>query len=295
MRLQGLRPRGDAPLPGLAQQPARRAARELKDLAALLQAVQREADRHVRAAGEQLEEDAALDACEVRESVHIDVARAAEGALRQAREQTAKALGGVRVLRADGGEESAHDKGKVLQLLPQGSARHPRGLRHSGLVEARGAQLVHGAQEFQLQLRRAARARVDAQAGIDPVQGQGHAEQPPARLQGLAARRAQLGLHLPRKAREGQHLGIERQARPRDAGQLPLRLVAVLLRHEQHAPALSRERRAAYLLHYERGLTRSGPACYQSKQGLRPPFRSCLHYIITRADFKTLEKPTLLC
>ena len=50
--------------------------------------------------------------------------------------------------------------------------------------------------------------------------------------------------------------------------QLALGLVAILLRHQQHAPALSGERRAAYLVHDQRGLARARPARYESQHVL---------------------------
>ena len=121
------------------------------------------------------------------------------------------------------------------------------------------------------------RLRVYAQPRVYGVERQRHAEQPSARVHRPPPARAELGLHLARKAGEGQHLGVQRQAWPRDARKLALGLVAVLLRHQQAAPALVLRSGAAYFVHDLRGLARAGPACYESQHGSRPPhFRATL-------------------
>ena len=276
-RLQRLHAAGHTSLPRLAQQPPRRAAGELEHLAALVEGVESEADRHVRAAAHELAEELHLHAGEVREAVYVDVARAAEGALRQAAQQLREPVRGVRVLGAYGGVEGAHDEGEIRQLLAQRAGRALRGLHGLFRREARGRELVHCGQELALQLRRAPRARVYAQPRVYGVERQRHAEQPSARVHRPPPARAELGLHLARKAGEGQHLGVQRQARSRDARKLALGLVAVLLRHQQAAPALVLRSGVAYFVHDLRGLARAGPACYESQHGSRPPhFRATL-------------------
>ena len=158
-------------------------------------------------------------------------------------------------------------------------AHHARGKAAKVSRErlARGGELVHRGQKLTLQLRRAPGARVDAQPRVYGVERQRHAQQPPARVQRTPSASAELGLHLTRKAREGQHLSVQRQARPRDARKLALGLVAVLLRHQQAAPALVRRSGAAYFVHDERGLARARAACYESQHCSRPPhFRATL-------------------
>ena len=150
---QRLHAAGDAALAGLAQEAARRAARELEHLAALLERVQREADGHVRAPVQELREDLHLDPREVREAVHIDLSGAGEAALRQAAQELGEAVRGVLPAGACGGAEGAHDEGEVRELFAERSARAGRRLQEFRLVEPCCGELVHGGEQLGLQLR----------------------------------------------------------------------------------------------------------------------------------------------
>ena len=91
-----------------------------------------------------------------------------------------------------------------------------------------------GGEQKTLGLRPAAGPVVDLQPGTHGVQGQGHAEELPALVQhgsGLAP--VKLG-HAAGKTREAEHLRREGETVPADAAELPLGLMAVLLRHQEH-------------------------------------------------------------
>ena len=135
-------------------------------------------------------------------------------------------------------------------------------------IHAENTYIVDRAEQRLLHLRPAGSRTEQPQPRRDLIERQRHAQQAAARVQAPGPARAQLGLQLPRKAREGQHLREKRQARPRDPRKLALGLVAILLRHQQHAPALSGERRAAYLVHDQRGFARARPARYESQHVL---------------------------
>ena len=266
-RLHGLDARGYALLAGMAQEIPRRGAREVEELAAVVHAVQREAERHVRAVHE-LAYDALLLRGEVREAVYIHLAVPGEAAVRQARGEQAEPVGGIRPAGADRGLKALAYEREVAQLVPERARqRHCGGLQLLRAVLG-GRQLVHGGKELKLQLRRAARAGVHAQAAVHGLERERHAQQPPARRQRLFAAGAELGLHPPGNAREAQHLGVQRRARPGNVRQLAFGLVAVLLRHEQDAAGPAGLDALAQLVHYSRGLAGARAAGYDSEHGL---------------------------
>ena len=201
---------------------------------------------------------------------------AAEAAAGQALEQQGEAVGGVEVFRPDGGAECAGYEREVCELLAQRAAGEAGGLKQFGLREPGGGELIDCAEQLGLQFGRAARAGVDLEARVDPVEGEGHTEQPPAGVHGRAPARAELGLEQPCEAGEGQYLGIERQAGPGGLGELALGLVAVLFGHEQHAPGLARAHRTADFVHDPRGLARAGASGNKSEHWPR-----LLRHIIT--------------
>ena len=148
-----------------------------------------------------------------------------------------------------------------MQLVPQ----RPRRLGRGGGVQrlrgdAAGLALVHRLLEPQQQRHLAARRGKDPQMGAHGVHRPGQAEQPPAGVQRFCFfAAARFRFHPGGQAREGQHLRPQAHPVAADGQQLPLRLVAVLLRDDQHAFAALRQT-AADILHDGGGLA-----------GLRPP------------------------
>ena len=261
---------GHAALLRRAQQPPGRAPAELKQLVVRVERVQRQADGHVRPPVHQRADHELLLAGEVGEAVYVYVPAAGHGAALQRLQQLAQPGGGVAARAAGGGVKGPAEQREVAQLVGQGPPGPAGGLLQQLRRERGGAQLVQGVQQLQLQLRRAPRPAVGPQAAGRALHGQGHAEQPPGGVQRSPAARPQLGLHPPGQGGEAQHLGVEGHARRRHAGELALGLVAVLLRHQQYAPALAALHGQAYLLHYLRGLAGARAAGDYPQHSLSP-------------------------
>ena len=132
-------------------------------------------------------------------------------------------------------------QGHVAELVAQCAAAALPG-REQGLRAYPGRlQLVHGGEQHPLQFRLAAGRAVDLQPGIDLIQCQRHAKHTPALVQHTFSGAPLAGHGAPGKSGEAEHLRVQGQGVPAAAAQLPLRLVAVLLGHNEHtaAPALT--------------------------------------------------------
>ena len=137
----------------MCEQDACRAPGSAEDLAAAGGLIEREADRHVRAGGQQRAHDGQLLPRVVREAVEVEMSRAAKRARGDALGQAGQPVGGVCVpLRGHGVIRREHER-KVAQLVAQiaGAARG-RGLERVGR-DARGLELVDRAEERLLHLR----------------------------------------------------------------------------------------------------------------------------------------------
>ena len=130
------------------------------------------------------------------------------------------------------------DQSHVPQLPVQPVAAALRRLVQFLGPHAGALQLVHRLQQHALQFRSLPGRAVDLQVRPHSVQGQGHAQKPPALVQQRGGQAPVLLGHVPGQACEAQHLRRAGQSVSADAAELPFCLVAVLLGHQQHPPAL---------------------------------------------------------
>ena len=252
------------------EQDARRAPGSAEDLAAAGELIEREADRHVRAGGQQRAHDGQLLPRVVREAVEVEMSRAAKRARGDALGQAGQPVGGVCVpLRGHGVIRREHER-KVAQLVAQiaGAARG-RGLERVGR-DARGLELVDRAEERLLHLRPTGGRAEQPQPRRHLAQCQRHAQQPPALIEQRRLARAGLGRDAARQPREAQHLGVQTQAVAAGGAQRALGLVAVLLRHEQHLPRRARRDGCADAPHEQVGLAAGGRAIEQVQHKIPP-------------------------
>ena len=210
------------------------AAAESVDLILAVGIVQGEADGELRAPAQHGSQHRLLLSGEVQEAVHIDPILRTHGALLDLLCQQGQPVGGVRVAVCHHRVVGLLDKGQILQLLLQPLAAALRGGLQLLRRDTGGLQLLQSGEQEALGLRPAVGPVVDLQTGAHGVQGQSHAEKLSALVQhGRRQASVKLG-HAAGKAREAEHLRREGETVPADAAELPLRLVAVLLRHQEH-------------------------------------------------------------
>ena len=132
-----------------AQQGRRRLPGSLKLLPRAVEAVRRQADRHLRPAVEHLGDDLLLDAVEVCKAVKIKVLSIGEVPLLQGRQQAVEA--GLRISAAVGAGSliALHQQGKFLQLLGQDPGQGRRRFPQGGGGHAEAAEFIKGIQELQ--------------------------------------------------------------------------------------------------------------------------------------------------
>ena len=207
------------------------AAAESVDLILAVGIVQGEADGELRAPSQHGPQHRLLLGGEVQKAVHIDPGLRADGALLDLLCQQGQPVGGVRMTVGHHRVVGLLDKGQILQLLLQSlAAALRRGLQLLG-CDASGLQLLQSGEQEALGLRPAAGPVVDLQPGAHGIQGQSHAQKLPALVQhGSSQAPVKLG-HAPGKTCEAEHLRREGETVSADAAELPLRFVAVLLRH----------------------------------------------------------------
>ena len=219
----------------LQQRPAGPAGQGI-DLVVTVHAVHRQADGELHLLPQQGQKHLLLLPGEVDEAVHIHMGALIQIAFCDLSGQHRQPVCRVGMAVGHYGVIGLQHQGQILQLVPQAAAAFPGGGQQGLGADGSGLQLIHRREQHGLQFRPSLRHGVDLQPGAQLLQGQSHAQQPPTLVQIGRAAAAQLAGHAPGKAGEAEHLGIQRQSVPAAAAKLPLRLMAVLLRH-QHNPA----------------------------------------------------------
>ena len=209
-----------------------------KNLVVTGHAVHRQADGELHILPQQSQQHLLLLPGEVDKAVHIHMGVCIQIALFDLFGQHRQPVRRVGVAVGHHGVIGLQHQGQILQLIPQAAAAVPGGVEQRFGVDGGGFQLIHRGKQHGLQLRPALSGGVDLQPGTQLPQGQGHAQQPPALVQPGRAAAAQLTGHAPGKAGEAEHLGIAGEGIPAAAAKLPLRLMAVLLRHQQNPAGL---------------------------------------------------------
>ena len=234
------------------------AAAQGVDLVLAPRVVQGEADGELRPTAQHGPQHRLLLGGEVQEAVHIDPGFRADGTFLDLPGQQGQSVGGVRVAICHHRVIGLLNEGQVLQLLLEPLAAALRRGLQLLRADAGGLQLLQGGEQKALGLRPAAGAVVDLQPGAHGVQGQGHAKKLPALVQQRRGQTAPKLGHAARQTREAEDLRREGETVPADAAELPLRLVAVLLRHQQHIVLFPVFHRPAQLLVDGRGLAGPG-------------------------------------
>ena len=219
------------------QRPARPAGQGI-DLVVAGHAVHCQADGELHIFPQQGQQHLLLLPGEVDETVHIHMGVCVQVTFPDLSGQHRQPVRRVSVTVGHHGVIGLQHQGQVLQLIPQAAAAFPSGGQQGLGIDGGGFQLVHRGEQHGLQLRPALRSGIDLQPGAQFPQGQSHAQQPPALVQPGRAAAAQLAGHAPGKAGEAEHLGIAGEGVPAAAAKLPLRLMAVLLRHQQNPAGL---------------------------------------------------------
>ena len=263
--------RFDAVFPGGGAQQGGGAPGPGEDLAAVGKGIAGEAYRHVTAAP-QLPDHLPLLGGEVREAVQIYRGAFKHGAAGDLPGQYLQPGDGIGPGPLLQGVHGLPQQRQIHQLSPQRTALDPGGVPQGLGIGPAGPQLVQGREELGHLLRGADGAAVYAQRAPRLLQGQGQLQQPPACVHvctGAAAR--VLGSPVGQTGK-GEHLGVKTHLVPAAHGQLPLGLMAVLLRHHQQSasPALPYPLRQLPI--DQTGLAGPGPAEYQPKHDA-PPFR----------------------
>ena len=255
------------------------AAAQLEYLASYVDAVKRQAHGKLRARREHSEDDLKLLLCEVDKAVYIHVRAAAEYAAGYLRFKHGEPVGGVGAAAAHNGVIAFKHERKVGKLVTERVIHFRRCTRQRLARHAGGFQLVHRMKQHILKLRLSLCARIHAQPRRRCLERERHAQKPPALVERGPRAAAVQAHHAPRKAGERKHLRIQRERVAAAQAELPLRLVAVLLRHDEKSLPLAVVYGITYLLNDGRGLADTRAADYQSEH--RPfPFLTffCLFY-----------------
>ena len=273
LRLQIAHVRLEPQLSRLGHQAPRRDAGEGEKLVVAVQIVHREADREIHTFAQQSLQHGLLLMGKVDKAVHIDAACLIQIALRDLLGQHAQTVRRVGPTVGHHRVVGRADQRQIVELIAQAVVHQLGGLLQPLGGDAGAFQLVQRPQQHGLQLHLSRRRGIDPQAGAYLMEGQGHAQKSPALIQALGRAAAQAAGQAPGQARKAEHLAIEGEAVPADGAELPLRLVAVLLRHQQDLAAPLFLHRAADLRHDGGGLARAGLA-QQQMQHADPSFSS---------------------
>ena len=223
-----------------------RAAGQLEDLVISPQLVHGQADRKLRALFHKRPDDLQLLLGKVDEAVDIYMVMGTYLAVPDLRGKDVQPVGRVGVSVGHHRVVGLQHKGHVGQLVAQCAAAAFAGRKQLLRAHPGRFQLVHSGEQHALQFRLAAGRAVDLQPGTDIVQRQRHAQHTPALVQHACRPAALPGHNTPGKAGKAEHLRIQGHGIPAAAAQLPLRFMAVLLGHNEHAAARALTHKAVY-------------------------------------------------